>query len=391
MIFGQQEYIFVFDNSQIVTIMKYSSGKNASRVLKGTASYLRRMFGLDFTTDFDMRSCGPLTYVSQSIPSPSGMRRFEDVENEWDLIKHPMTSTQHSMSPDMTGVRVNRYLSALFKAESLVNIQRLVSSCHQWDNLPKHLECNHREWLQEAARKCCPNLLSKAASFQQSVVSQWNPHQDSLTDLYILPLSLKDDLKTNEVGMIVLEMAVSNGLLIGPPEGPWDLSPDWESITVYVVGDFVSVRNLRGFVDKLATQKGNTFDHKQSQIEIFSNVLSRFVEIAGDWHVGLNIIVTIYSLFYGGFLQAFQKAVRWRQIQSNPTTCYQAGMLLLLFVIAEVERLVYDMVLHDPKTLQLFEHLRDNMDYSVSEESAVDETPSFDYPSEWRPVAFPFE
>ena len=41
MLFGEQEYIFVFDNSQIVTIMKYASGKNASRVLKGTASCLR--------------------------------------------------------------------------------------------------------------------------------------------------------------------------------------------------------------------------------------------------------------------------------------------------------------------------------------------------------------
>ena len=185
--------------------MKYSSGRNASRVIKGTASYLRRMFGLDFTPNFDFRSCGPLTYVNQKIPSPSGMHRFEDTNNEWALINNPTTCTEGSMSPDMTGVRVNRYMSALFKAESLINIHRLVSSCHQWENLPKHLECNHRRWLQEAARKCRPNLLAKAALFQKTVVSQWNPHQARLSDLYILPLSLKDDLKTNEVGMIVLE------------------------------------------------------------------------------------------------------------------------------------------------------------------------------------------
>ena len=40
-------------------------------------------------------------------------------------------------------------------------------------------------------------------------------------------------------------------------------------------------------------------------------------------------------------------------------------MLLLLFVLAEVERLVYDLVLHDPKTLELFDQLGDNIDYSV--------------------------
>ena len=175
--------------------------------------------------------------------------------------------------------------------------------------MPTHLLCDQRMKLQKAAKKCRKTLLAKGTSFQQTAVAQWNPHQASLTDLYILPLSLKDDLKTNDVGMIALEMAVSNGLLLGPTDGPWTLAPNWEEITVYVVGDFVSVRNLRGFIEKLSTQKGTSFDHKQDQIERFSKVLSRFVEIAGDWHVGLNILVTIYSVFYGGFLQVCSKLV----------------------------------------------------------------------------------
>jgi hypothetical protein len=99
-------------------------------------------------------------------------------------------------------------------------------------------------------------------------VSQWNPHHSSLSDLYILPLSLKDDLKTNEVGMIALEMAVSNGLLLGPKDGPkdgpWILAPNWEQITVYVVGDFVSVRNIRGFIDI-------SFQHRKEPLLISNN------------------------------------------------------------------------------------------------------------------------
>jgi hypothetical protein len=220
------------------------------------------------------------------------MHRFEDEMDQWKIILRPETAVRTSMSPDMTGRRVSCYLSLLWKAEALINIHRLVSSCQQWKYMPSHLVCDERQLIQEATRKCRRNLLAKGSSFQQVAVSQWNPHHSSLSDLYILPLSLKDDLKTNEVGMIALEMAVSNGLLLGPKDGPWILAPNWEQITVYVVGDFVSVRNLRGFIDKLSTQKGTTFDLKQLQIETFSKVLSRFVEIAGDWHVGLIIILS---------------------------------------------------------------------------------------------------
>lgn len=96
-----------------------------------------------------------------------------------------------------------------------------------------------------------------------------------------LPLSLKDDLKQHDVDMIiVLEMGVANGLLVGPMDGPWTLSPRWEETVVYVVGDFVSVRNLCAFIEKLTKkQQGFSFNTRQTQIDIFSKVLNQFVEM----------------------------------------------------------------------------------------------------------------
>ena len=94
--------------------------------------------------------------------------------------------------------------------------------------------------------------------------------------------------------MIVLDMALTNDVLTGPSDGPWELTDNWEKITVYIVCDFVSVRNLRALIEKLSVKRGCLFNQKQ--IQIFSKVLCRFVGISGDWHVGLNILVTIYSL-----------------------------------------------------------------------------------------------
>jgi hypothetical protein len=59
-------------------------------------------------------------------------------------------------------------------------------------------------------------------------------------------------------------------------------------------------------------------------------------------------------------------------------------MLLLFFVTAEVERLVYDMVIQDPKTLELFEIIRATFDYSP-DECPVAESIVLESPKEWRP------
>jgi hypothetical protein len=299
----EEEYMFVFDNSQMVIIPKFATGNISSRVIKGTASFLRRMFGSDITIDFDGRRRCTLTFVRQAIPSPLGMHRFESVLDVWDIVQNPSSSSYCSMSPDVTGRRVAYYMHALLHAEALTVIHRIVSSCEQWENMPPILENNERRSIQEATRLCRPNLLAAGAHFQEAVVEQWNPFRSQLSDLFICPLSLKDDLKQRDVGMIVLDMAVANGLLVGPDEGPWELTPKWKKITIYVVGDFVSVRNLRAFIEKMSVKKVSSFNERQKQIDMFTKVLSRFVEIAGDWHVGLNILVTLFSLFYGGFLQ----------------------------------------------------------------------------------------
>ena len=102
-------------------------------------------------------------------------------------------------------------------------------------------------------------------------------------------------------------------------------------------------------------------------------------------------------------------------------------MLLVLFVIAEVERLVYDMVLKDPVTFELFEELKNTFDYVPNVESSAESTPETDtspdsapetdlppdsapetdlptnsapetdsetdssfHPDEWRPHSFPY-
>lgn len=100
------------------------------------------MFGADITISFDNQgSC--IEYISQAIPSPIRMHRYEEVSDVWDVVTHTLTSTAYSvMSPYFTGLHVEQYIKVLLKAEELMHIHILVSSCIQNELMPTILENN---------------------------------------------------------------------------------------------------------------------------------------------------------------------------------------------------------------------------------------------------------
>jgi hypothetical protein len=188
-----EEFMFVFDNSQIIIVPKFGTEQNASFAIKGS-------------TDFDQWTHCVLVYIQKPMPYPMGMHRLEGIANPWDIVASPHACMYQSMSPNFSGSRVNSYMDALWCAESLTVIHRIVSSCKQWENMPRLLHHDERCMIQEATQQCRPNLLADSAAFQQAVVDQWNPYQLELIDLFICPLSLKDDMKQRDVGMIALEL-----------------------------------------------------------------------------------------------------------------------------------------------------------------------------------------
>ena len=47
---------------------------------------------------------------------------------------------------------------------------------------------------------------------------------------------------------------------------------------------------------------------------MFKQALDKFVPVPGDLHVSFHLLDSIYHLFYGGLLQAFQMALGWKRI-----------------------------------------------------------------------------
>ena len=64
---------------------------------------------------------------------------------------------------------------------------------------------------------------------------------------------------------------------------------------------------------------------------VISNTLNQAVLGVGDLHGGgLAILNTVYTLFYGGFLQVFQTAMGWKRIRgSDVAKTYQQATFLV--------------------------------------------------------------
>lgn len=186
--------------------------------------------------------------------------------------------------------------------------------------------------------------------FLQKDCRDWNPHVDKLTDILFLPLSVHDEMTVRGTGRVVVELLADSGLLVprGGAEhkytGPWDLHPGWETKRIFLYGDAKSIMNYRSFYKTLGESSGThrPFSEAYEQSVQLERLVDRLVPIPGDWHFGLNVLIAIFKLYWGGFLQVFSVLLNLKRLTEDPTEHYQAGRVLVLTVHSQVERLLLD-------------------------------------------------
>ena len=69
--------------------------------------------------------------------------------------------------------------------------------------------------------------------------------------------------------------------------------------------------------------------------------LEAVIELPGDWHAGLSMLQSIYSLYYVGFLNQIQSLLGWKRINQDVRGCYYQASRLVIFVHDELMRLFF--------------------------------------------------
>ena len=113
---------------------------------------------------------------------------------------------------------------------------------------------------------------------------------------------------------------------------------------LYLTGDGLTHVRLKSFITAINNSMYSYQDGYEMRI-VLSRALKQIVLGVGDLHGGgFAILNTIYTLFYGGFLQVFQTAMGWKRIKgSGIVKTYQKATSLVEIVYTEVMRSLHYM------------------------------------------------
>ena len=97
---------------------------------------------------------------------------------------------------------------------------------------------------------------------------------------------------------------------------------------LYCFGDRKTIENSSAFVNKLSNPS-LSFKQSSLQAEIFLDTFKLVMFLPGDWHTGLNMLMSIYKIFWSDLLKPFQDLLRWKRLLKGVRSCYfQASCLV---------------------------------------------------------------
>ena len=192
-------------------------------------------------------------------------------------------------------------------------------------------------------------LYAKSRLTQMKEVTQW--FGDKLkVDICFLPTSNEDETTNLGCTTVFLEILENAGLIniqrrkivIGGEEKEklvvttvTEASSKW----LYLIGDGLTHVKLKSSVNVI-NESLYSFEDDNEMRRVLSLALKKVVSGVGDLHGGgFAILNTVYTVFYGGFLQALQTAMGWKRINgSDIAKTYQPTGSLVSIVYTEAMR-----------------------------------------------------
>ena len=295
----------------------------------------------------------PITYIDQAIVSVEGMSGFENITTIEDMISCITldNSVNTPKSPNYDGKRVNSYYDVVRLCYGLIQQRKFLS---RNDKEYEFIDQQSMNTVQSLVNNLHSNrgydgLYAKARCIQKQEVKQWFGDRNKL-QICFLPTSKEDETTNLGCATVFLEILENAGLIriqrqkfsIGGEEKEKlvvetviGASEKW----VYLIGDGLTHVRLKSFVNTI-NDSLYSFEDDYETRRVLSLALKQVVLGVGDLHGGgFAILNTIYTVFYGGYLQAFQTAMGWKRINGGDVakTYQQAGSLVEI-VYTEVMR-----------------------------------------------------
>ena len=100
---------------------------------------------------------------------------------------------------------------------------------------------------------------------------------------------------------VILDMLLKFGVLVYDQNETWALHRCAKFCCLYCFGDCKTFENSTAFVNKLSTCS-LSFEQSSLQAEIFLDAFKLVMFLPGDWHTGLNMLMSIYKISWSDLL-----------------------------------------------------------------------------------------
>ena len=359
---GLLKTVWMLDNNQKGHPKKFQRYGSSNRFVKVTGRTSRKCILSHHICEEENSKRVTINYIDQMITNPLNFPIFEQelslMDNTSkinDCLLRRNTFQGLAVQLDLTGKRVSIYnslvcVSSTIKCVILPLLSGYVSTTDKYKRW-KHQPDEYYSSLRMIVMKLIHGSqlhLREITKFQEKVVLQWNPLSKESTSLIIPPVSLRDEIKANGYGMAIIEILCLSGLLIHTTTESlvesWDLVNDWESRTVYLCMDGLSLDRHRSFQKKLV-KLPYAYTKVFKQSIIFQKALSRVIDISGPLHIAFHMLQSIF-IIYKDMMKWAQAVVNWEKINVNKVSeSFDACRQLCMITLEEVERVAIDLFL----------------------------------------------
>ncbi len=235
-----------------------------------------------------------------------------------------------------------------------------IGNCAYFEQCPVKYDIRKLESFQGRCNSRLGRLLfDSTKKFQGETVKRWNDSIDDPSLSIYLGLLGIDEAASKECGAITLDLLLRAGVLVSTDKGSWELAENWESRRVYLYGDAKTIENVTKFVRDMQERR-ISYTTANIQSEVFLQALTVVMEAPGDWHSGMNMLQSIYNVYYPGFLDQFQGLLNWKRVTKEVRSCYFQASRLVTFVSDELMRFFLHQFIAERTTAPEDDNLRDS-------------------------------
>jgi hypothetical protein len=178
----------------------------------------------------------------------------------------------------------------------------------------------------------------------------WRGEPDPARTLHGTVSVLDETTKQGASTLLVQFMVQARLIERDASTGRFRLCLNWEKQSLAVVGDGLTLAQIRQFFDDIKEiTEGTVSSFKDAYLQSFvlNQALSRVIPIPGDLHTRFHQLDGIYRTFWGGFLQPVCWRLGWKKIKCNDVTAsYSLCHMLAEITYRCLSRLITDVYVH---------------------------------------------